>query len=354
MEIAEIPNADTLMKLPMGTLVVWQNFDIAYKKSNGRIREYLSDEMADAEKHLRLVFHRFLSNRFKPLKIYVNNDLLEPLDPFLEDHPKTDSKKVSEITFDCETIKVQPFILPHMTDLTDKDIDKLGGIDALRNDQGFYIYRNDRLIIYGKWFRLSSANVSTELLKYGRIKVDIPNSLDEIWDIDIKKQNATIPRQILNYLKKAVFDVCSRSKEKTTKRVRLTLERDDNKIWNKSLDKNQKERFFVNKESEFIRHFLDEFDDNNKHKILNFIDTISAMLPLDDIYNAVCNKNNATNIEEEQFEAIVLEGVSQFRMIKNIIQKSDEEVMSVLTRYEPFNDEIIADKIWRIVINENA
>ena len=58
--------------------------------------------------------------------------------------------------------------------------------------------------------------------------------------------------------------------------------------------------------------------------------------------------------EEEQFEAIVLEGVSQFRMIKNIIQKSDEEVMSVLTRYEPFNDEIIADKIRRIVINENA
>ena len=61
MEFAEIPNADALIKLPMGTLVVWQNFDIAYKKSNGRIREYLSDEMADAEKHLRLVFHRFLS-----------------------------------------------------------------------------------------------------------------------------------------------------------------------------------------------------------------------------------------------------------------------------------------------------
>ena len=39
---------------------------------------------------------------------------------------------------------------------------------------------------------------------------------------------------------------------------------------------------------------------------------------------------------------------------QNIIQKSDEEVMSVLTRYEPFNDEIIADKIRRIVINENA
>lgn len=220
-EIEDTPNVQRLLSFDMGTLVVWQNFDIAYKKSNGRIREYLSDEMAEAEKHLALVFHRYLSNRFKPFKIYVNNDAIEALDPFLEDHPKTDSKKVSEVSMEGGIIKVQPFILPHMSDLSDTDISKLGGLEALRNDQGFYIYRNDRLIIYGKWFRLSSSSVSPELLKYGRIKVDIPNSLDDIWDIDIKKQNATIPKQVLNYLKKAVTDVCSRSKEKTSKRVRL-------------------------------------------------------------------------------------------------------------------------------------
>ena len=353
-EIASVPCFDTLVALPMGTLVVWQNFDIAYKKSNGRVREYLSDEMAEAEKHLRLVFHRFLSNRFKPFRIFVNNDMLEPLDPFLEEHPKTDSKKVSKITVNNETIKIQPYILPHMSDLKDEDIRKLGGIEALRNDQGFYIYRNDRLIIYGKWFRLSSSSVSPELMKYGRIKVDIPNSLDDIWDIDIKKQNATIPKQVLNYLKRAVSEVCHRSKEKTTKRARLTLEQDDNKIWNKSLDKNQKERFFINKESAFVKRFLDEFDDKDKRKLLNFIEAISSTIPYDDIYNSICNKNNATEIGDEQFEAIVLEGVSQFKMIKSIVQKSDEEVMSILTKYEPFNDERISAQIKEIITNENA
>ena len=148
-EIEDTPNVQRLLSFDMGTLVVWQNFDIAYKKSNGRIREYLSDEMAEAEKHLALVFHRYLSNRFKPFKIYVNNDAIEALDPFLEDHPKTDSKKVSEVSMEGGIIKVQPFILPHMSDLSDTDISKLGGLEALRNDQGFYIYRNDRLIIYG-------------------------------------------------------------------------------------------------------------------------------------------------------------------------------------------------------------
>ena len=184
--------------------------------------------------------------------------------------------------------------------------------------------------------------------------MDIPNSLDEIWDIDIKKQNATIPRQILNYLKKAVRDVCCRSKEKTTKRTHLTLERDDNKIWNKSLSLNQKERFFINKEAAFIKRFLDEFDDSDKRKILNFIDIISTTLPFDDIYNAICNKNNATGIEDEQFEAIVLEGVSQFRMIKGIIQKSDEEVFALLTQSEPFNNERISNRIKEIITNENT
>lgn len=353
-EIFDIPNADRLMDMNMGTLIVWQNFDIAYKKSNGRIREYLSDEMAEAEKHLRLVFHRFLSNKFKPFKIYVNNDPIVALDPFLEDHPKTDTRKVSEINMDGGIIKVQPFILPHMSDLSDSDINKLGGIEALRNDQGFYIYRNDRLIIYGKWFRLSSASISPELLKYGRIKVDIPNTLDDIWDIDIKKQNATIPRQVLNNLKKAVFDVCSRSKDKTSKRVRLTLDRDDNKIWNKSLNKNQKESYFINKESVFVKNFLDDFDDKDKRKILNFIDVISSAIPFDDIYNSICNKNNSDELQDEQLEAIILEGVAQFKRIKELIQQSNDIVMNVLSEYEPFNNETIAKKIRGIIDNENS
>lgn len=98
---------------------------------------------------------------------------------------------------------------------------------------------------------------------------------------------------------------------------------------------------------------MDEFDDSDKRKILNFIDIISTTLPFDDIYNAICNKNNATGIEDEQFEAIVLEGVSQFKMLKSIIQKSDEEVFALLTQSEPFNDERIADRIKEIITNEN-
>lgn len=350
-EIESLPNIDSLKCLKMGTLVLWQNFDIAYKKNNGKVREYLSDEVEEAEKHIRLVFHRFLADKFNGVKIFINNFPLTPIDPFLEDHPKTDSKKVSEITVDGSIIKIQPYILPHQSDLSDEDLEKLGGIDTLRSGQGFYIYRNKRLIIYGTWFKLSSSTVSPELLKYGRIKVDIPNTLDEMWDIDIKKQNATIPKQILNNLKKAVSDVCTRSKDKTSKRTRLSLDKDDSKIWNKELSKNNKEIYAINKESTFIRKFLDDFNDSDKNKILNLIDIISSNIPYDDIYNSICNKRNEIQLSNTQIDAIVQEGVAQFKYTKKVIQKSNKEVMELLIKYEPFNDEIIANKIREIVKN---
>lgn len=136
-EIENIPNIGDLKKQSQGTLVVWEDFDMGYKKSGGRIREYLCDEIDDAESHIRLVFHRFMTNNFKPIKIYINNRLLEPIDPFLEYHNKTDSQNPKEIDVNGSIVKIQPFILPHQIDLTNDDIKKLGGIDFLRNGQGF-------------------------------------------------------------------------------------------------------------------------------------------------------------------------------------------------------------------------
>ena len=341
LEIADLPKIETLDNVEQGTLVVWQEFDIAYKKSNGHVREILSEEVEETEKHLSLVFHRFINKPFNPIKIFINDDKIRGLDPFLEDHPKTDSQKPSPINCEGTEIVVQQFILPHQNDLSNEDIEKLGGIDFLRNGQGFYVYRNDRLIIYGTWFKLASSNLNSELYKYGRIKVDIPNTLDEIWDIDIKKQNACIPRVILNSLKKAVSNVRGRSKEKTAKRVRLTLDKDDTKIWNKSLNREGKEIYFVNGDSQFVKNFMDEFDDKDKSKILHFLEILSASVPYDDIYNSMCNKALAQKISQDGIDSIVIEGVNQFNYLKKLLQLPNEKIFEVLKTYEPFDNEEI-------------
>ncbi len=351
-EIKQIPKIDKLKELTHGTLVVWQNFDIAYKKSNGHILECLMEEMDEAIRHLRLVFHRFLNKKINTINMYVNNDKLIGYDPFLEDNPKTDTKKVSDLTVENSIIKIQPFILPHQTDLTSKDLEKLGGIESFRSGQGFYIYRNERLIIYGTWFKLSSSNINQELYKYGRIKVDIPNTLDEMWEIDIKKQNAVVPKAILNNLKRVVSQVCNKSQSKIAKRTRLTLEKDDSKIWNKGRSKNNKDVYFVNFDNPFIKNFVDEFDDVGQKKVLRLIEIISRTLPFDDIYNTICNKQQEDELDNDIQSDIVDEGIAQVKRLVKITQKSVEDCFESLKKYEPFNDEKIYQKIWEKIKNE--
>ena len=222
-EIQACPNYEKLNLLPQGTMVIWQNFDIADQKSNGHAYEYLSEKLDESESHLCLIFHRFMNRSISPVSFFINDRQLKGLDPFLEGsphhkrNPKTDEGKPVEMAvkyydkgYEKEAmIKVQTFILPHQDDLSKEDVEALGGMETLKDEQGFFVYRNDRLIIYGTWFRLSSRSVNAELYKYGRIKVDIPNKLDSLWDIDIKKQNAVIPKQIVNLLRKSVMRVCS-------------------------------------------------------------------------------------------------------------------------------------------------
>ena len=132
--------------------------------------------------------------------------------------------------------------------------------------------RNDRLIIYGTWFRLSSRNVNAELYKYGRIKVDIPNKLDSLWDIDIKKQNAVIPKQIVNLLRKSVMKVCSTSKERTGRRVKLNDGENEEQIWIKTPSRNGKDTFSINHNSPFVQQCLDSFEDSERARILRMLD----------------------------------------------------------------------------------
>lgn len=206
-EIQEIHFTEYLHDIDSGTVVIWENFDLM-EKSTGNVFAALNGKMESTAEYLSLIFHRFLNRKDKNgIKITVNNFTLEGKDPFLENHNKTNIRRQMKISVPDSTgkehiVTVQPYILPFQKDLSDEDRKKSGGIENYRSKQGFYIYRNERLIVWGTWFNRHR----DELTKYARIKVDIPNSLDDIWGIDIKKQNATIPPSIKKRLTKAVDD----------------------------------------------------------------------------------------------------------------------------------------------------
>ena len=344
-EIAKLPNINDLKELKQGTLVIWQNFDFIEKKSEGNTRALISQEMEDAENYISLVFHRFINNHLNPLKIYINKREIFGLDPFLENHYKTVTQPPKDIELLGSIIRVQPYILPHQSDLSDNDYKLLGGLNNLKDGQGFYIYRNKRLITYGTWLRISSNNISLELYKYGRIKVDIPNTLDDIWSIDVKKKNAVIPTAILNNLRNIVYNVQGNSKQKIERRTKIKVDEDNNRIWNKckNLD-NKTYSYYINTRSNFISDYLTSFSDEDRVKAENLLEIISNKLPIDDIYASVANNSCTAFRNTESYLNIINCGISFFKLLKSKFQISDEDIFQQMLSTEPFdNIDVIND-----------
>ena len=118
------------------------------------------------------------------------------------------------------------------------------------------------------------------------------------------------------------------------------------------MSRDNKDVFYINGDSNFIKNFLNEFNDNDKNKILRLLDVISSSIPFDDIYNSICNKNNENKLSDEEIESIVLLGVSQFDYLKKYLQIDNEKIKDLLFRNEPFKDEIIKNKIMEIIDND--
>lgn len=82
-EVASTPYVENLLESSNdGTLVVWQDFDVLEKSSDGQIYDALIELQNKTSDYLSLIYHRFLDD--KSIKIKINNHSLKPRDPFLE------------------------------------------------------------------------------------------------------------------------------------------------------------------------------------------------------------------------------------------------------------------------------
>jgi hypothetical protein len=86
-----------------------------------------------------------------------------------------------------------------------------GGPGGWNAQQGFYLYRGERLIISGDWLQLRWQK--EEHFKLARICLDIPNSMDHEWQIDVKKSTAAPPAVLRDWLKGIAKKVRKTAKE---------------------------------------------------------------------------------------------------------------------------------------------
>ena len=175
-----------------GTLVVWERLDRIVTSGFGE-QDFL-DLMDDVERHLAMVFHRFLDG-MRDLRLSINDRAVGAWDPFLRDHPATWSSPVERICSPAGVVKVQCHVLPHKDHLTTQQEQSAAGTQGWTAQQGFYVYRNRRLLVAGSWLGLGTGRSWTkeEAHRLARIQLDIPNSADADWKIDIRKSTASPP-----------------------------------------------------------------------------------------------------------------------------------------------------------------
>ena len=178
--------SNKLSEYDNGTVICISSIDKLIAADTDQEKKKFYKMIENVKNHLSLVFHRFMESG--KVSIRVNNERLTPWNPFI---PKNNARQELEPEDIMGKVFIRPYVLPHKTKFSnDDEVKKAGGYKGWLKHQGFYVYRNERLIIYGTWFDLFKKDMPFNL---ARIQLDINSDSDFDWQIDIKKSKAVPP-----------------------------------------------------------------------------------------------------------------------------------------------------------------
>jgi hypothetical protein len=206
------PLLDPLTAAGRGTLVVWEHLDRIV--TPGFTEQDFHDLWDHVERHLAMVFHRYLDGPKPDFVILSNGRSLEPWDPFLRDHPATWCSPTERIRSRSGLVEVRCYVLPHKDHLTQQQEQSAAGPHGWTAQQGFYVYRNQRLLLDGSWLGLGHGRSWTkeEAHRLARIRLDIPNTADAEWKIDVRKATASPPVSVRPQLTRLAEDTRARAR----------------------------------------------------------------------------------------------------------------------------------------------
>jgi len=204
------------------------------------------------------------------------------------------------VIFD-QIISVQPYILPHESKISRQDYEKYEGEGGYIQNQGFYIYRNKRLIIKGTWFRLLK---KIDLNKLIRIRVDIPNTLDYLWKIDVKKSQASPPEVVRRELLQVIEKIEEAGHRVYHHKGKVLSSKVINPVW-KRRAVGGNIIYEINREHPIILKLLLSIPEDQKALFNNIITMFEKCFPFDIFFNDVMS--NPKQIENPRMDEKAME-----------------------------------------------
>ncbi|MBQ2909886.1 MAG: ATP-binding protein [Bacilli bacterium] len=342
-EFVKMPCYDQLTKYETGTLVIWQEFDKLDALATNFVTSF-RNAVADAKRHVELVFHYY----YDSVNIYFNNDRIEKRDPFLiNSAPRQQTGRTDFIHMDGSIITITPYTLPFANTLTIEE-KKLLGNTNIYDEQGFYIYRNKRLIIWGSWLHM---NVRSELSKLARVKIEIPSTLDKEWSLDVKKSTAKIPDKIKDSIKASLEDSVHRSK-RTTRFRGVKEQQFEDKVWNRINLRDGFVKYELNKDNPIYKLLSENLSENDKKLLDSFIFQIEMGLPKYSIQNDTLDDLKIVNDSDSSSQEELIEQVC--KDLECIPDRKKEAILEELLKtdvYKSISDkrELIIERIGAYV-----
>jgi len=166
----------------------------------------LNKEIKRIEVHLGLTFERVLNSKhLGHVELSFNGRLVKPINPFMEweddSRHGTVTNPLKPISFESAegavTARVKGYIIPHTKKFSDGSRCRKvnAGYWKANHMQGFYIYRNDRLIQYGDWSQM--LGTMDEHNKLSKVAIEIPAGSESIFGLSPTKIEIQMPVEFL-------------------------------------------------------------------------------------------------------------------------------------------------------------
>jgi hypothetical protein len=323
-------------KIKSGTIIVWNDIDRLVKNfhsDNTKSLEKFLLVMEQVKKHLAMVFHRFIENG--KIKIYFQDRIIEPWNPFLSQESTT--QEFPEESLLNGRVTVKGFVLPHKSKINEQIYKNAEGPKGWSEQQGFYIYRNERLILAGDWLGLFRKE---EHYKLARLKIDLPNNLDAEWQIDIKKSVARIPLLVRDQLKAYAGQVRNQAVEVYRHKGRNVKQLPGQKFVPLWVDHKRGDKWFykINREHPLLEKIREQAVSEPDRAIEMLIRFIEETIPTKAIYIKESTEEDGLG---KPFEGIDQEPIRKIirQMYDKLVSEgnSDEKAKAIIFNIEPFN-----------------
>lgn len=329
-ELDGLPCSDLLGE--KGTIVLWQQLDrLDLGTDRAKFHQVFNERISTISEHVSLVFHRFISGEPGRAKVVIaiNNTPLAPFDPFNAKYTSTTHLPEEPIEIEGKTVLFKPYILPHHSRVSPEDYERLGGKEGYLRAQGFYIYRNRRLIIHGTWFRMARQD---EMTKLARVQVDIPNTLDHLWTIDVRKSRAQPPEAVKKRLKGILDRIRDTAKRPYTHRGTTAIQHHTEPVWHR-LSFNDRISYQPNPQHPLIAELRGDLPEAMRNRLDGLLTILGSALPFAMLFNDLAERPKQTDVRNTSEDVL---GKLAKLLFEDSSELDPDYVGQIMRATEPF------------------